>query len=89
MKRLIKIILHKKAAHKMLLGLTPVVNFINVLTYIHIFRTNVVFSSYIYVEKMTFVQKKRAKNVGEIDTWTKYVEIRFRVLVVFKRRIVV
>ncbi len=39
--------------------------------YVRIFRTNVVFSSYMYVEKTTFVRKIRifcTYNVDEIDT---------------------
>jgi len=36
--------------------------------YVQIFCTNVVFSSYMYVEKTTFVQKIRVYNVDEIDT---------------------
>jgi len=39
------------------------------MLYIQIFRTNVVFSSYMYVEKMTFVRKNPSYNIDEIDTW--------------------
>jgi len=35
--------------------------------YERMFRTNVVFSSYMYVEKMTFIRKIRTFNVDEID----------------------
>jgi len=34
----------------------------------HIFRTKVLFSSYVLETKSTFVQKTRAKNVDEIDS---------------------
>jgi len=35
--------------------------------YVQIFRTNVVFSSYMYVEKKTFVRKISTFNVDETD----------------------
>ncbi len=35
--------------------------------YVRISRTNVIFSSYMYIEKKTFVQKNLAFNVDEID----------------------
>ncbi len=37
-----------------------------------IFRTNVVLSSYLYIEKMTFVRKIRTYYVDEIDTWGQF-----------------
>jgi len=41
--------------------------------YVQIFRTNVVFSSYMYVEKTMFVRKIRMYNVDEIDTMVTFV----------------
>jgi len=54
----------------MLMKLTPVVNFITL--YVQIFCTNVVFSSYLYVEKTMFVQKICTYNVDEIDAWSQF-----------------
>jgi len=39
------------------------------MLYIRIIRTHVVFSSYMYVEKTTFVRKICTYNIDEIDTW--------------------
>ncbi len=60
--------------------LTPIVNFINVkranFSYKRWFWQ--LFSSYMYVAETTFVRKKRAKNVDEIDTfWLKLLNTHY------------
>ncbi len=62
---------HVKAAHIILIRLTPGVNFINVksanFSYKHRFGS--FFSSCMYVEKRCSYEKFVRKNVDEIDTW--------------------
>jgi len=55
----------------------PAVNFINILGTIFLYKYDVLaaFPNYMYVEKatkMTFVQKTRAYNVYEIDTYSQF-----------------
>ncbi len=65
-------LLHKKRVHKMLMRLTTVVNFINIL------RAHFSYKSYVlaaflvtfWLWRQNFVQKKIRKNVDEIDTRT-------------------
>jgi len=54
--------LHKKYIAKHLVSISSTF-------FARVFRTKVLFSSYVLATKSTFVQKMRAKNIDDIDTW--------------------